>query len=71
MKLTKAQRAEIKMKFGGMCSYCGELLGDKWQADHLIPIRRNGDGTCMNPEHDVIKNLMPACNICNKNKHSF
>lgn len=71
MKLTKIQRDEIKIKFGGFCSYCGELLGDKWQADHLIPIRRNGDGTCLNPEHDVIENLMPACAICNKNKHSF
>lgn len=71
MKLTKSQRAEIKMKFGGMCSYCGDLLGEKWQADHLIPIRRNGDGTCLNPEHDVIENLMPACSVCNKNKHSF
>ena len=71
MKLNKSQREEVKMKFGGFCSYCGELLGEKWQADHLIPIRRNGDGTCLNPEHDVIENLMPACVICNKNKHSF
>ena len=60
MKLTNIQRSELKMKFGGMCSYCGELLGDKWQADHLIPIGRNGDGTCMNPEHDVLEKLMPA-----------
>lgn len=71
MKLSKSQRLEIKNKFGGHCSYCGTLLGDKWQADHLKPIRRNGDGTCLNPENDCIENLMPACNICNKNKHSF
>ncbi|MFW2037461.1 HNH endonuclease [Acinetobacter ursingii] len=71
MKLNKSQREEVKMKFGGFCSYCGELLGDKWQADHLIPIRRNGDGTCLNPEHDVIENLMPACRVCNNNKRSM
>lgn len=71
VKLSKKQREELKQKFGGNCSYCGVNLGDKWQADHLEPIRRNGDGTCLNPENDVIENLMPACNICNKNKHSF
>lgn len=71
MKLTKIQRAELKQKFGGHCAYCGCELGDKWQADHLEPIRRNDDGTCMNPHLDVYENLMPACNICNKNKHSF
>lgn len=71
MKLNKSQRSKLKMKFGGHCSYCGIILGDVWQADHLIPIRRNGDGTCMNPEHDVIENLMPACSVCNKNKHSY
>ena len=71
MKLNKSQREEVKMKFGGFCSYCGEFLGDKWQADHLIPIRRNGDGTCLNPEHDVIENLMPACTACNHNKRSM
>ena len=71
MKLTKLQRAELKQKYGGHCAYCGCELGDKWQADHLEPIRRNLDGTCLNPHLDVYENLMPACNICNKNKHSF
>jgi len=71
MKLTKAQRAELKQKFGGNCAYCGELLGDKWHADHFHAIRRNGDGTCLNPEHDCIKNFMPACAPCNHNKRSM
>lgn len=71
MKLTKAQRAELKQKFGGHCAYCGELLGDKWHADHLVAVRRNGDGTCLNPEHDCIENFMPACAPCNHNKRSM
>ena len=71
MKLTKAQRAELKQKFGGHCAYCGELLGDKWHADHHIAIRRNGDGTSLNPENDNYENLMPACAPCNHNKRSM
>lgn len=71
MKLTKAQRAELKQKFGGHCAYCGELLGDKRHADHLVAVRRNDDGTCLNPEHDCIENFMPACAPCNHNKRSM
>ena len=29
MALTKKQRAELRMKFGGRCAYCGCELGDK------------------------------------------
>ncbi|WP_262246981.1 HNH endonuclease [Parapedobacter soli] len=41
MKLTKTQREEIRMKYGGRCAYCGCELGQRWHADHLIPIRRS------------------------------
>jgi len=71
MKLTKKQREDLKQKYNGHCAYCGELLGDKWHADHLEPIRRNGDGTCINPEKDNYDNLMPACTKCNHNKRSL
>lgn len=40
MTLTKEQRAILKEKFGGHCSYCGIVLKARWQADHLIPILR-------------------------------
>ena len=43
MKLTKAQREQLKNKFGGHCAYCGDQLGDKWHADHLAPIYRGHD----------------------------
>ena len=42
MALTKKQRAELRMKFGGRCAYCGCELGDKWHADHVQPVIRFG-----------------------------
>lgn len=40
-KLTAAQRASLRMKFGGRCAYCGGLLPEKgWHADHLEPVIR-------------------------------
>ncbi len=36
MALTKKQRAELRMKFGGRCAYCGCELPEKgWHADHV------------------------------------
>lgn len=40
-KITKAQRAELRMKFGGRCAYCGCVLPAKWHADHVEPVRRD------------------------------
>ncbi len=45
MALTKKQRAELRMKFGGRCAYCGCELGEKWHADHVKPVIRF-DGIC-------------------------
>ena len=70
MKLTKAQREQLKNKFGGHCAYCGDQLGDKWHADHLAPIYRGHDEN-KRYEHrgkDEIENLMPACVSCNLSK---
>lgn len=79
MSLTKTQRAELKQKFGGRCSYCGYELGDKWDADHFIPIKRNWvikngkqiTTDCINPENDRIENMMPSCKPCNNDKSSL
>lgn len=71
MKLSQQQRADLKQKFGGNCAYCGSELGSKWHADHLVAIRRNGDGTSLNPAMDTLENLMPACTACNHNKRSL
>lgn len=41
MKLTKLQRAGLRMKFGGRCAYCGCELPEKgWHADHVEAIHR-------------------------------
>jgi len=41
-KITKAQRAELRLKFGGRCAYCGCKLPEKgWHADHVEPVRRD------------------------------
>ncbi|MES1842645.1 hypothetical protein ABUT89_26860, partial [Escherichia coli] len=35
-KISKIQRAELRMKFGGRCAYCGCKLPEKgWHADHV------------------------------------
>jgi hypothetical protein len=41
MKLATSERAELRMKFGGKCAYCGCDLPDKgWHADHIEPVHR-------------------------------
>lgn len=68
MALTKTQRAELRMKFGGRCAYCGCELGDKWHADHVKPVIRF-DGQMLHQERDDIANMVPACHPCNLHKH--
>lgn len=64
MALTKKQRAELRMKFGGRCAYCGCELGEKWHADHVKPVIRF-DGNMLHQERDDISNMVPACHPCN------
>lgn len=81
MKLTKAQRATLREKFGGRCAYCGEVLGDRWHADHIENVERKMvrvpgkgfvcSGEVHRPERDTIENLNPACAPCNIDKHSM
>lgn len=41
MPLTKKQRTELRMKFGGKCAYCGCPLPEKgWHADHIEAVFR-------------------------------
>lgn len=70
MKLTKAQREQLKNKFGGHCAYCGCKLEEKWHADHLAPIYRGHDENKRYEHHgkDEIENLMPSCVSCNLSK---
>ncbi|OAT17999.1 hypothetical protein M977_03787 [Buttiauxella gaviniae ATCC 51604] len=81
MAITKKQRAELRMKFGGRCAYCGCQLPEKgWHADHVEAALRkwefgerqaNGtrkiiySGDHWRPENDVLENMFPACAPCN------
>lgn len=70
-KMNKKRQA-IFDKSGGLCWYCGcDLSKLKWHADHFHPIRRNSDGTCLNPELDTEENKVPSCPSCNKLKSSL
>ncbi|MBL0907835.1 HNH endonuclease [Pectobacterium carotovorum] len=87
MKLSKKQREELRMKFGGRCAYCGCELPEKgWHADHVEATLRkwhfgerkaNGTraiiytGDHWKPENDVLDNLFPACAPCNLFKATF
>lgn len=45
--ITKKQRAELRMKFGGRCAYCGCELPEKgWHADHVEAVLRKSE-QCM------------------------
>ncbi len=81
MKLTKAQREQLKNKFGGHCAYCGCDLSDKWHADHIEAVDRvmvecekrgiKTSGEMHKPHLDTIENMNPACIPCNLNKSSM
>lgn len=87
MALTKKQRAELRMKFGGRCAYCGCELGDKWHADHVQAVLRKSEqcmkaaakgifklkatGEVFRPEAECKENIFPACAPCNLLKTSY
>ncbi|MDU2941517.1 MAG: HNH endonuclease signature motif containing protein [Enterobacteriaceae bacterium] len=87
MALTKKQRVELRMKFGGRCAYCGCELNDKWHADHVEPIIRISEqdmkaaekglwklkakGKSRKPHLDALDNMFPACQPCNLLKATY
>lgn len=78
---TKKQREALRQKFGGRCAYCGCELTDM-HADHLEPVVRLhtdpwgnrlpvAEQRLMNPERNVVANMMPACKGCNLHKGGY
>lgn len=65
------KRQRIYQKYNGLCAYSGTPLEDDWQIDHINPIRRNWDGTCLFPQDDKEANLVPVQKIINHYKHSL
>ena len=73
-RVTKAEREQVRLRFGGLCAYCGKPLGDRWHADHFEPVRREWwktGGGMERPQNDTLENLMPACAPCNLDKHAM
>lgn len=79
--MNKTQRAEVKRRFDGRCAYCGELLSDRWHADHQHPITRISQwvdgvgfqptGEILRPDMDTLDNIFPACIACNMDKGGY
>ena len=46
----------------GVCIYCGTLLKDGYEMDHIIPLSRKGD--------HYITNIQLLCSKCNRIKHA-
>ena len=36
IRLTPTERIAVKIKTGGRCHICGGLVGENWQADHVL-----------------------------------
>lgn len=84
MSLSKTQRAQLKQMFNGHCAYCGEVLSDKWHADHVEAVIRKGEwvrvdkpnrtyefravGGNHRPQNERPDNYMPSCVACNLHK---
>lgn len=69
MRLKKAEREQVRLKYGGRCAYCGNKLGQRWHADHFAPvIRLPGDRVAEQLQNHNFANMMPACVPCNLSK---
>ena len=78
---TKAQRETLRQMFDGRCGYCGEPMV-RMQADHIKPVTRittdpwgkmlpAEDRRMINPERNVLGNMMPSCAPCNNSKGGY
>ena len=68
MKLSKAQREQVRMMFGEKCAYCGCELTGEWHADHVVPIYREREDI---GGADTLENIYPACKDCNRHKRVY
>lgn len=76
MRLTKAEREQVRAMFDGRCAYCGEQLSARWHADHFAPVMR-GVGSywsgqpAARMENHHIGNMKPSCAPCNISKATY
>lgn len=75
MSISKEKRKDVYAKYDGRCAYCGRKIEYKdMQVDHFIPQRLDyvfvmGDVPGADNVDDI-KNLMPACRMCNHYKRA-
>lgn len=75
MSISKEKRQDVYAKYDGRCAYCGRKIEYKdMQVDHFIPKRLDyvfvmGDVPGADNVDDI-KNLMPACRMCNHYKRA-
>lgn len=81
--IKKTKRARVLAKCNGRCAYCGEVLNNPFQVDHIIPKKNFAAhiiGRVKVPAFllhltvtDVnhIDNLFPSCYSCNSYKDSM
>jgi hypothetical protein len=78
---SKKQKAALREKYDGRCAYCGSELKNM-HADHLRPVTRittdpwskplpAAERYLINPENNVVSNMMPACAPCNLHKGGY
>ncbi len=51
------ERKRVRDITGGRCHVCGDKLGRRWQADHVVAVKLGGDSD---------KNFLPICKTCNR-----
>jgi hypothetical protein len=56
--ITKVDRSAMAQFFGSCCAYCGDALGGRWHADHLLSVDQGG--------FNHVSNRVPSCAHCNE-----
>jgi len=57
-------RKKIYNKYAGRCAYCGVVLPNNWQIDHIKPVK----GIRGKADLNTISNFNPSCKKCNASK---
>jgi 5-methylcytosine-specific restriction endonuclease McrA len=61
--LSRADRTSVYRLTSGRCHVCGDKLGLRWQADHVVSIRLGGESAA--------GNFLPICTECNRLRWSY
>lgn len=57
---SKRQRVLLRLISGGLCTFCKQSVGKKFDADHIKPFSRGG--------LTILKNAQALCASCNRKK---